>query len=191
MFKKEDIIKFKSGYQSYISYGTNITPCNVYDAFFDSKTDKTDLGVSFCTSRMYEVSAGDFNSGIRYSCNGETYYMFVGANSAYAPAQSISVGKAKDGLVYLVWEYFPHHEYAIQFRIIPEEYIDRNEPGFRPKSYQNSIMVLGGKIKGEITDIDIECLKIASEGILAFSKLIGVVLSKSGDANNPETLIKK
>ena len=196
MIKKEDIVQFKANNGSYIGNSTNITPHNVYYAFYGSDNDKTNLGITYCSPSVYEVSRGDFNCGIKYSIGGENYYMFIGANSGYAPAQSISVGKAKDGLIYLIWEDFPNPDSHMQLRIISEEYVLKNEPGFRPRSYRNTIFAYGNledkikKLSEKITDEDVKCVEVASEGIVVFSDLIGSMISKTNESQADGVVVK-
>lgn len=66
-------------------------------------------------------------------------------------------------------------ENNLNFRIIPEEYINKSEMGFRPKSYNHSVLITSSDIKEsieELTDKDVKILRIAYESIRAFSKLI-------------------
>lgn len=185
MLKKEDIIQFKAKGLSYISSKDGIEPIDVYNAFYGARDDKTYLGTTYCSPYVYEVSRGDFNYGLKYSYNDENYYMFIGANSEYAPPQTISVGKAKDGLIYLIWENVPDPGANMQLRIISEEYVNKNEPGFRPTSYRNFISACGPfekrvkQLNEIIADRDVQCVEIALEGITVFSKLIKDILSNN------------
>ena len=123
---------------------------------------------------MYDIVVGDYQCGLRYVNEKGTYYMFLSANSYWSLPQNIAVGKAVDGEIYFICEYFPS-EYMLNFRKIPEEYINKKGRGFRPKSYNHTIYVMPSSIERaeeEITAQDVECLKIAYEGVRAFSQLI-------------------
>lgn len=101
--------------------------------------------------------------------------MFLSANTFWAPPQDVAIGKAVGGKIYLIREHFPNPGCQLNFREIPEEYINRNERGFRPRSYNHSILITTSNIEEaseSIADEDVKCLKIAYEGVRAFSKLI-------------------
>ena len=180
-FGKRQIAEFKAKSRFYITWRKNLKPRLIKEAFYNDD-EKRGLKVLFpgknlnyCRCYMYDIVVGDYQLGLKFVNEKGTYYMFWSANSFWAYPQDVAVGKAVDGKIYLVREHFPIGNYKLNFRVIPEEYIDRNERGFRPKSYNHSIMVIPSCIEQvieEITDKDVKCLKIAYEGIRAFSKLI-------------------
>jgi hypothetical protein len=188
MFTKENIAQVKANKGSIIRDNTNISPENVYHAFFILNEETKSMGVEHCCSPMYAVSVGDFNSGVKYNHNGENYYLFYGANTSYAPPQTMAIGKAKEGLVYLIWEITDvGPDSFIKFRIIPEKYINRNESGFRPKSYENYIDPSLNRIDeavSKLTDRDVECVEMAFDAIAVFSNLIESILAKNKDTSH-------
>lgn len=180
-FSKRQIVEFKAKRRFYITWRKNLKPRLIKEAFYNGDEKRglkvlfPDKNLSYCRCYMYDIVVGDYQLGLKFVNEKGTYYMFWSANSFWAYPQDVAVGKAVDGKIYLVREHFPNGDYKLNFRVIPEEYIDRNERGFRPKSYNHTIMVFPSRIEQvieEITDNDVKCLKIAYEGIQAFSKLI-------------------
>ena len=191
MLTKEEVIKIKTEYGNLISYNSNITRESVYEALYEVPESIKVMGFSYFHQNVYDVSRGDFNCGIKYTLDGETYYMFVGGNTGYAHPQTISVGKAKEGKIYLIWENYPEDSCTMQLRIIDEEYTLKNNPGHRPASYRKQLFSYGGyleqrikELNEAINDRDMECIQIALEGVMAFSDLIGVILP---DFRKPES----
>ncbi len=186
-FSKRLIAEFKAKRRFYITWRKNLKPHQIKEIFYneDEKHDIKELfpgkKIEYCHSYMYDIVVGDYKLGLRYVNEKETYYMFWSANSFWSYPQDIAVGKAIDKKIYLVCEHFPNGNYGLNFRIIPEEYINKNERGFRPKSYNHSIFVIPFHIEEvikEITDEDVKCLKNAYEGIKAFSTLIEKSIKK-------------
>lgn len=180
-FSKRKIAEFKAKRRHYITWRKSLKPRQIKEAFYNGDEKRglevlfPDKNLEYCRSYMYDIVVGDYQLGLKYVNEKETYYMFWSANSFWAYPQDVAVGKAVDGKIYLIREHFPNGEYSLNFRVIPEEYINRNERGFRPKSYNHSIFVIPSRIEQiveDITDEDVKCLKIAYEGIRAFSKLI-------------------
>ena len=180
-FSKKQIAEFKSKRRSFITWRKSLKRSQIKEFFYNSDDRRSikalfpDKDLEYCQCHMYDIVVGDYQLGLKYVNEKGTYYMFLSANSAWAPPQDVAVGKAVKGKIYLIREFFPNHAYQLNFREIPEEYINRNEKGFRPKSYNHSIFIAPSNIeetsKG-ITDEDVKCLKIAYEGVRAFSKLI-------------------
>ena len=174
-FNRMEIINFKSKKRSYITWRKHLKPAQIKEAFYNGKKHLKDLfpqkNIEYCYSDMYDIVIGDYRVGLKYVEEGKTYYMFVAANSFYAYPQQIAVGKAVDGKIYFICENFPNFEYYMTFREIPEEYINKNERGFRPLSYNHSVFAIPSR-EHDISDEDVKCIKIAYEGVRAFSKLI-------------------
>lgn len=180
-FSKRQIAEFKSKGRHYITWRKNLKPRQIKEAFYNGDEKRglkelfPDKNLDYCCCYMYDIVVGDYQLGLKYVNEKGTYYMFLSANSFWAHPQDIAIGKAVDGKVYLIREHVPNGEYTLNFRVIPEEYIDRNERGYRPRSYNNSILVFPSEIEKaieNITDEDVKCFEIAYEGIKAFSKLI-------------------
>lgn len=182
MDKREELVAFKASGGVYIGGDNNITPENVYKAFYKSIAELKEIGVRYSSIPMYTVSRGDYKNGIVYTYGEEKYYMFYGANSCYAPPQTLAIGASVDGLIYLIWEDVPDGGYEIRFRIVPEEFVDCFEHGFRPKSYDNIISVFGRYNEDDIekvTEKDLQCLEMGLKGITAFDELINQVLKSN------------
>lgn len=179
-FTKRQIAEFKAKGRHYITWRKNLKPHQIKETFYnDDEKQLKELfpnkNLKYCHCYMYDLVVGDFELGLKYTNEKGTYYMFWSANSFWAYPQDIAIGKAVDGKVYLIREHVPIGKYNLNFRVIPEEYIDRNEKGFRPKSYDHQIRVSPSRIEKvveDITDEDVKCLKIAYEAIKEFSKLI-------------------
>lgn len=180
-FSKRQIVEFKAKRRHYITWRKNLKPRRIKECFYNGderysiKELFPDKNLEYCHSYMYDIVVGDYQLGLKYVNESGTYYMFWSANSFWAYPQDVAVGKAVDGKIYLIREHFPNGDYTVNFRVIPEEYINRNERGFRPKSYNHSIFVFSSqteKAQEEITDEDVKCIKIAYDGVRAFSKLI-------------------
>lgn len=180
-FSRQQIAEFKSKKKSYITWRKNLKQSQIKEYFYNDddrhniRTLFPDKNLEYCQCQMYDIVVGDYQLGLKYVNEQGTYYMFLSANSYWAPPQDVAIGKAVDGKIYLIREHFPNYGYSLNFREIPEEYINKNERGFRPRSYNHSIFVMPSRIEQtleEITDEDVKCLKIAYDGIRAFSKLI-------------------
>ncbi len=180
-FSKRQIAEFKAKGRHYIIWRKNLKPRQIKEAFYNGDEKRglkelfPDKNLDYCRCYMYDIVVGDYQSGLKYINEKGTYYMFWSANSFWAYPQDIAIGKAVDGKVYLIREHVPNGEYSLNFRVISEEYIERNEKGFRPRSYDHRIFVNPSRIEEaveDITDEDVKCLKIAYEGIRTFSKLI-------------------
>lgn len=184
-FSREGIADFVSEGKSYITWKTGIEPRNAKNFFYSGRNLKEQyqgVDIECCNlgRREYlsKVAHGDFVTGLKYVLKGESYYIFLGANSFYAPPQSIAIGKAQEGKIYLIYEDIsPYKNYEECFIIIPEEYIYKKAKGFIPKTYCHTIQILPlkaekDKNKAKITDEDIKCLRIAYEGVEAFKDLI-------------------
>lgn len=180
-FNKRQIANFKAKGRFYITWRKNLKPQQIKKFFYNDDQERYHIknlfkgkNLQYCYCYMYDIVVGDYQLGLKYENEDGTYYMFWAANSFWAYPQDIAVGKAVDGEVYLVREHFSDGR-KLNFRVISEEYITKNERGFRPKSYNHSIFVMRSHIEEvieEITDEDVKCLKIAYEGVRAFSKLI-------------------
>jgi len=178
IFTKREIGEFKSKGRSYITWRKKLKPHQIKEYFYNDDRDCNlksffpDKNLEYCHLYMYDIVIGDYKLGLKYINEFGTYYIFLSANSFFANPQSVAIGKAVDGHIYFIREEFPScGEYGLGFITISEEYINRNEKGFRPKSYNHIIYHVPRQID-EITDKDIKCLENAYEGIKAFSKLI-------------------
>lgn len=171
-FTKEKIIDFKLKGRSYITFENSIKLGRMKDYFYRDahmllKDTFPNANIEYCHCDMYSIVIGDFQTGIKYVTDDSTYYMFISASSFWADPLNIAIGKAVNGKIYLIREAFPW-QCSLTVRVIPEEYINKNELGFRPKSYEHTIYP---EIK-EINDEDVEYIKIAYEGVKAFDNLI-------------------
>lgn len=182
-FTKQGIIDFKQKGRSYVTWRKLLKRGSIKYFFYNSdrrlsiKVLFPGRNLEYCECNMYHIVLGDYQLGLKYVNDSGTYYMFLAANSCDAPPQNIAIGKAVDGKIYLICEQMPDTGYTLNFREIPEEYINRNEKGFRPRSYDHSIFIGHASNQEEnvqmISDEDVKCLKIAYEGVRAFSRLIG------------------
>lgn len=184
---RDGIAEFISKGRTYITWRTGINRDNVKEYFYsgrDLTEQYPEVDIKYCRPEKmeytYNVTRGDFVTGLKYVCGNEKYYIFLGAASFDAPAESIAIGKAKDGKIYLVYEECStskpaYKEYREKIIIATEQYICGHPRGFVPAAYYHTIRVLPCEVKekkAEITARDIEALKIAYEGIMAFKKLI-------------------
>lgn len=184
-FNREGIADFISKGRTYITWRTGIEPCKAKENFYSGRNlaeQYQGVDIKYCKPMNWEypynVARGDFVTGLKYVLEGKNYYIFLGANSFYAPPQSIAIGKAQEEKIYLIYENISRNkEYEESFIIVPEEYIFKDVKGFIPKAYYNTIQIPNlkaekDKNKAKITDQDIKCLQIAYEGIEAFKELI-------------------
>ncbi len=179
-FNKKQIAEFKSKGRSFITWRKSLKRSQIQEFFYNSddrcsiKALFPNKDLEYCKCYMYDIVVGDYQLGLKYVNENGTYYMFLAANSFWAPPQDVAIGKAVGGKIYLIREHFPNSGYKLNFREIPEEYINRNERGYRPRSYNHSILIISNSEEASesIADEDVKCLKIAYEGVRAFSKLI-------------------
>lgn len=182
-FTRDRVAEFISRGRTYITWRTGINRDNVKEYFYSGR-DLTEqypgIDIKYCRPEKmeytYNVTRGDFVTGLKYVQNNETYYIFLGAASFDAPAESIAIGKAKDGKIYLVYEECQaFKDYREKIIVATEQYICGHPRGFVPKAYYHTIRVFPCEVKekkAEITSRDIEALEIAYEGIMAFKRLI-------------------
>lgn len=180
-FTKQEIAEFKSNKEkaSYITWRTNLDKFKLKEYFYNEgkyalKKLFPDKNIEYCACENYQLVVGDFRTGLKYVNEQGTYYMFLAANSYWAPAQDVAIGKAVNGTVYLILEGFPTD---LGFRCIKitEDYIGPKRQGFVPRSERHTVYIRPSQIEQsaeEITDEDVKCLEIAYEGIKAFSDLI-------------------
>ena len=180
-FSKKGIAEFKAKKRYYTTWRKKLIPKKIKECFYnddDERNIKTlfpGKKLQYCNCCMYDLVVGDYQAGIKYVDGEETYYLFWASNSYWANPKSIAVGKSIKGNVYLIREDFQRMENKLNFRIISEEYINKSEMGFRPRSYNNSVFITSSAVNEsieELTDIDVKTMRIAYEGIRAFSKLI-------------------
>lgn len=175
---KQGITLFKSSKKYYLTFKKDLTPQNIKNTFYGEKKISEifpNTKIEYCNLYMYNIAYGDFTLGIKYVNENGTYYMFIGANSHGAPPQEVAIGKVVNGIIYFICEQFPMYENYIGFREISEEYINKNEKGFIPKSYSNALTIFKSNIdvvNANITDEDIKCINIAYEGVKEFNNLI-------------------
>ena len=181
-FTRRGIAEFMCKRRSFITWRKKLKRDKIKWFFYNDYRDKYNISTFFsgknleyCNCPMYNIVVGDYKLGVKYVNENGTFYMFLSANSYGAYPQEVAIGKSIDGKIYLIRELFPYFQNQLTFIEIPEEYINRNEKGFKPKSYNHSIMVIPSNFEHDmeaITDEDVKCLKIAYDGIRAFSKLI-------------------
>lgn len=172
-FTKKKIVEFLHERRSYIR--EKLGWREIQDCFYgDDELAEIFPGknLEYCKMYMYDIAYGDCQFGIKYSNESGTYYMFIGANSSWAPPQRVGVGKAVDGKIYLIVENMPDNSCCLTFREVPEEYINKNECAFRPKTYINIVSAIGFAKSEEVTDEDLKCFEIACEGLEAFKALM-------------------
>lgn len=176
-FGKQEIGEFKSKCRYYTTWRQDLKPRQVKDAFYNGDESRSikklfpGKNLQYFDSSYYDIVVGDYQRGLKYVDESGTYYLFWSANSFWAEPQSIAVGKSVDGKIYLIREHFPKGEFDLDFMEFSEEHVNENARGFRPRSYRHIFYGLPSRIE-DITDEDVKCLKIAYEGIRAFSKLI-------------------
>lgn len=179
-FSKQKIADFKSKGRSYITWRKHLKRDLIKEYFYNEEKHTLkelfpDKNIEYCYCSMYDLVIGDYKISLKYVNEQGTYYMFLAANSYWAPPQDVAIGKAMDGTIYLIRESFPRTGYSLNCREIPEKYINKNEQGFRPKSYNHTVHIRPTQLEHsveEIADEDVKCLRIAYEGIKAFSQLI-------------------
>ena len=179
-FSDEQIKNFKGERRSYITWRKRLKPEQIKDFFYnsDDKYSIKDIfpgkDLEYCRCGTNDIVVGDFQLGVKYSNKTGNYYMFLGANSFWASPRDVAIGKAVDGRIYLIREHFPCHVYYyyLGFKEIPEEYINGDENVFDLRNYNHHIMFPVLEASNDITDEDVKCLRIAYEGVRAFSKLI-------------------
>lgn len=184
-FNREGIAAFLSKGKTYITWRTGIEPRKAKEFFYSGcnlAKQYPGVDIKYCKPRNgkypYEVVRGDFVTGLKYVLEGKEYYIFLGANSFYEPPQSIAIGKAQEGKIYLIYEDISRNKtYEEKFIILSEEDLFKDMEEFIPKAYYHTIQMPPSKAekdknKATITDRDVECLRIAYEGIEVFKDLI-------------------
>lgn len=151
-FTRDGIVEFISKGRTYITWRTGIDRNNVKDYFYSERNlteQYPGINIQYCHPKgmeyTYNVVRGDFNTGLKYVCDGETYYIFLGANSIDAPPESIAIGMAKEGKIYLIYEECSAYKYKeCKERIIiaTEQYMCGHPRGFVPAAYYHTIRVL-------------------------------------------------
>lgn len=171
-FDKRDIIEFKLKGRNYLTWRKKIRPREIKEIFYNDenslKNPLPDKNIEYCHCDMYVIVIGDYKLGIKYTTEEGTYYMFLSANTFWAYPQDIAIGKVVDGVIYLIKD----KGHCLSFREIPEEYINKDNKGWRPKSYNRAVLINKDTDEELFSEEDVKCLKIAYEGIRAFSKLI-------------------
>lgn len=176
-FHKKGIALFKASRRYYMTWRKKLTPVRVKDAFYNGDENRSikklfpGKNLQYFDSSSYDIVVGDYQRGLKYVDETGTYYMFWSANSFWAYPQSVAVGKVVDGIIYMIREHFPRGEFDLDFLEFPEEHIKNKTKGFKPRSYSHAFFGLPSRME-DITKEDEKCLKIAYEGIRAFSKLI-------------------
>lgn len=185
-FTREGIIKFISKGRSYITWRTGINRETVMKHFF---TEHCHPGVDIRECRpgnlryRYDLTAGDYATGFKYVQDGKTYYMFLGVNTitlgveTFAESiESIAIGRVKDGRMYLIYEEpSKYRENKEKLIIALEKHICDEGYASIPRGYYHTICVQPfqkEEARNEIKPQDIECLKVAYEGVEAFKKLM-------------------
>lgn len=174
-FSKREIADIKRNGQMLIK----ITASEI-KRFFDSGREEHAMEklfpgkkLKYCYCDTYDIVTGDYQRGVRYIDGEETYYMFW---SGIYPGM-VAIGKAVDGKIYFIREFFGTDPRLV-FRIIPEEYIDKEEQGFMPRSYKHTIfrtITHFEDVVKTITVEDMKCLEIAYEGVKAFRELFATI----------------
>ena len=176
-FGKREIGLFKANRRYYITWRKNLKPSQIKEAFYNGAEDRSikklfpGKNLQYFDSHCYDIVVGDYQRGLKYVTESGTYYMFWSANSFWAYPQSIAVGKVVNGIIYMIREHFPRGEFDLDFLEFPEEHINNKTKGFKPRSYSHAFYGLPSRME-DITAEDEKCIKIAYEGIKAFSKLI-------------------
>lgn len=177
-FDKEEFIEVKRRCENYIFWRTNLDRFKMREYFYNEKhplkESFPDKNIEYCACEKYRLVVGDFTKGLKYVNEQGTYYMFLAANSYWAPVQDIAIGKAVNGTVYLMQDGYPSY-FEIKCIEITEDYIGPRHSGFVPRSNWRTIYTR--RIQTEqsieaITDENWKCLEIAYEGVVAFSDLI-------------------
>lgn len=181
-FKAREIIEFKSKGRFYISWRKKLKPQQIKDYFYHNSIKEgikalfNDKKLKYCQP-MHALYLG-YEQGVKYENENGTYYLFWVAKSPQDEPALISVGKAVDGKIYVIEEVFPLGKHIVSFKEIPEEQINRKESGLIPIIYRNSIFAFPQMKELALELITVEdekCIKIAYEGVRAFSNLIGEV----------------
>lgn len=183
-FTESGISEFIRKGRRYITWRTGINFDNVIRYFgYDIPLYKLYPGVNIsycrpdCSHYVYDIARGGYETGLRYIIGGETYYIFIGAGSVeYNHVESIAIGKAENGKIYLIFELNPkYEEYKERITVISEDYFYRKQKGFVPRGYYHTIEAYPSmdiRQDKKITPQDIQYLKIAYKGVRAFKKLI-------------------
>lgn len=182
-FTRDAIIDFKAKRRAYLTWRKKLNRLKIKEAFFpNSQIPVQEIfpgrNIEYCQIHAYRgICVGDYHLGIKYTDETGTYYMFLAANTFWAAPQDVAVGKAVDGQIYLLREFFYPYSYELMLRRVPEEYVNKDVRGFVPRGYEKNIFMVQSRtsreeLRAQISDEDIKCLKIAYEGVRAFSKLI-------------------
>lgn len=172
-FNERKIAEFKSRHRYYVTWRKYLEPEQIKEYFYEKLSLKKffpDKNLEYCDCYRHNIVIGDYQRGLKYINENETYYMFWSANTYYSIPQSIAVGKVVDGKIYLIREHFPLGMFDLSFIEIPEEHLNE-EDVIRPKTYDHTIYLVPVS-SDEITEEDVKCLSIAYEGVKAFSQLI-------------------
>lgn len=177
-FNKREFAEIKGRCENYIFWQSNLDRFKIKEYFYNEKHPLKetfpDKNIACCNCENYHLVTGSFTTGLKYINDQGTYYMFLAANSYWAPVQDIAIGKAVKGIVYLIQEGYPP-SYDLNCIEITEDYITPKRKDFVPRSYKNGIYIRRNCMEQSIeaiTDRDVRCLEIAYEGIKAFSDLI-------------------
>lgn len=185
-FTREGIIEFIGKGRTYITWRTGIKPETVMAHFFTEHCHPGE-DIRECKpenlSYRYDLTAGDYATGVKYVREGKTYYMFLGVDTVTFGAKtfaesikSIAIGRAKEGRIYLIYEEpSAYRKCQEKFIIAVEKHLCDRGYASIPRAYYHTLSVLPSqkeKAKSEVRPQDIECLKIAYEGVEAFKKLM-------------------
>lgn len=179
VFNKREFAKIKSRCENYIFWQSNLDRFKIKEYFYNEekyplKEAFPDKDIACCNCENYHLVTGSFTTGLKYINEQGTYYMFLAANSYWAPVQDIAIGKADKGIVYLIQDGYPS-SFGVNCIEITEDYITPKRKGFVPRSYRGAIYIRPNSMEQsikEISDRDVKCIEIAYEGVEAFSDLI-------------------
>lgn len=187
-FNRDAIINFINKKRMYCTWRKKLDQYRIRRAFypyFEKNVQKVfpDKDIQTCAVPYFSGWGADgYKLGFRYTNETGTYYLFTTAFQIFpdkvgAP-DKVAVGKVVDGNLYLLEERFLPMTPVVSLKVISEEEIAKRE--LQPKWIHDKSIYFNyvtrsddAEFRESITDEDIKCLKIAYEGVRAFSKLIG------------------
>ena len=155
-----------------------IHPEDIKELFYNN-IENNDIGnqgekkrtLEYCKPK-WKSAEGTFQGGVKYTFGEDVYYMVWSTNGYWHNPIDIYVGKAKDGIVYTIYENFLEEKAdTLGFFEIPQGFID--DIPINKKLYKNTVYVKSSDFRHKcITNEDVKCFNEANEALFVFRDLI-------------------
>ncbi len=177
--KKEEIEEVKCKGKVWVSEKSCITPnrikdylqgCELYTVIEKDKSGN----FSYLGPDSNDKLPVNYTNGVKYICNGRSYYLFWKTDNSASIPSGISVGKEQDGMVYLISEDFSKDLYYISFNVMPKSMLSNKMSGYS-EGYSHGIdfsPLRRSNICNKISYRDETCISIAANGVMAFDELL-------------------